>query len=159
AVLTGVRFPAWRERVGIGFQEISSRRSDFAFAAAAAQVALNNDGTCARIAIGVGAATETPLRLISAQQALVGARLTRQGIRAAVREALAGLATMADLHASAEYRRRVATSLAIRAVEEAHEDAKVQPVSPVGWVEPPGLASGEPEDRLRETHRRDASHE
>ena len=35
AVLTGVRFPVWRERVGVGFQEISSRRSDFAFASAA----------------------------------------------------------------------------------------------------------------------------
>ena len=48
AVLTGVRFPAWRERVGTGFQEISSRRSDFAFASAAAQVALDPDGTPAR---------------------------------------------------------------------------------------------------------------
>src|SRR5262249_31391395 len=51
-----------------------------------------------------------------------------------------------------EYRRRVATSLAIRAVSEAAEDAKA-PVPSVGWVEPPGLASGEPRDRLRETHR------
>src|SRR5262249_54352434 len=83
AVLTGVRFPAWRERVGFGFQEISSRRSDFAFAAAAAQVALNEDGTCARIAIGVGAATETPLRLATAEQALPGARGAPGAIRAA----------------------------------------------------------------------------
>ena len=127
AVLTGVRFPVWRERAGVGFHEISSRRSDFAFAAAAAQVALHADGTCSRIAIGVGAATEAPLRLTTAEQALTGARLTPEAIRAAVSEALAGIATMADLHASAEYRRRVATSLAIRAVE----DAK----NPVGWVE------------------------
>src|SRR5262252_3982539 len=125
AVLTGVRFPVWRERAGVGFHEISSRRSDFAFAAAAAQVALHADGTCARIAIGVGAATEAPLRLTTAEQALTGARLTPEAIRAAVSGALAGIATMADLHASAEYRRRVATSLAIRAVE----DAK----NPVGW--------------------------
>src|SRR5215472_7312488 len=131
AVLTGVRFPVWRERAGVGFHEISSRRSDFAFAAAAAQVALHADGTCSRIAIGVGAATEAPLRLTTAEQALTGARLTPEAIRAAVSEALAGIATMADLHASAEYRRRVATSLAIRAVDEAAEDAK----APVGWVE------------------------
>jgi carbon-monoxide dehydrogenase small subunit len=152
AVLTGVRFPVWRERVGVGFQEISSRRSDFAFASAAAQVALAPDGTCARIAIGVGAATETPLRLGAAEQALTGARLTPEAIRAAVTEALADITTMADLHASAEYRRRVVTSLAIRAVGEAAENAK----APVGWVEPPGLAFGEPEDRLRETHHREA---
>src|SRR5262249_53672531 len=82
AVLAGVRFPVWRERAGVGFQEISSRRSDFAFASAAAQVALDPDGTCARIAIGVGAATEVPLRLASAEQALTGTRLTPEAVRA-----------------------------------------------------------------------------
>jgi carbon-monoxide dehydrogenase medium subunit len=159
AVLAGVRFPVWRERAGVGFQEISSRRSDFAFASAAAQVALAPDGTCARIAIGVGAATEVPLRLGVAERALTGARPTPEAIRAAVTEALAGIATMADLHASAEYRRRVATSLAIRAVGEAAEDAKAQPESAAGQVEPPDLALGEPEDRLREIHHRDTAHE
>jgi xanthine dehydrogenase iron-sulfur cluster and FAD-binding subunit A len=150
AVLTGVRFPAWRERVGVGFQEVSSRRSDFAFASAAAQVALAPDGTCARIAIGVGAATEVPLRLAAAEQALAGARLTPEAIRAAVSEALAGVATMADLHASAEYRRRVATSLAIRAVNEAAEDAKNEgwatapaPVDPRGQIRVDAVAHAE----------------
>src|SRR5262249_62250320 len=39
ACLTAVRFPRWRDaRVGVGFHEVSARRSDFAFAAAAAQV-------------------------------------------------------------------------------------------------------------------------
>jgi carbon-monoxide dehydrogenase small subunit len=58
--------------------------------------------------------------------------MTPEAIRAAVTEALADISTMADLHASAEYRRRVATSLAIRAVNEAAENAKA---APVGWVE------------------------
>ncbi len=132
AILTSVRFPVWPGPVGVGFQEISSRKSDFAFASAAAQVALAPDGTCARIAIGVGAATEVPLRLASAEQVLAGTRLTPDAIRAAVTDALAGITPMADLHASAEYRRRVATSLAIRAIAEASEDAKKERV---GWVE------------------------
>jgi xanthine dehydrogenase iron-sulfur cluster and FAD-binding subunit A len=152
AVLTSVRFPVWSGRIGVGFQEISSRKSDFAFAAAAAQVALAPDGTCARIAIGVGAATEVPLRLTSAEQALAGTRLTPDAIRAAVAQALASITPMADLHASAEYRRRVATSLAIRAVSEAYEDAKR---TPLGSVEPPGLASGKPEHSLPDTHRKE----
>jgi xanthine dehydrogenase iron-sulfur cluster and FAD-binding subunit A len=149
AVLTGVRFPIWRARVGVGFQEINARKSDFAFVSAAAQVALAPDGTCARIAIGLGAATEVPLRLKAAEDALVGTRPTPDAIRAAVGDATADITPMADLHASADYRRRVARSLTIRAVEEACEDAKRERV---GWVEPPGLASGKPEDRLRETH-------
>ena len=149
AILTSVRFPAWRERAGVGIHEISARKSDFAFASAAAQIALAPDGTCARIAIGVGAATEVPLRLTLAEEALVGTRLTPDAIRTAVGDALADIRPMADLHASADYRRRVARSLTIRAIAEACEDAKKERV---GWVEPPGLAFGKPEDRLRETH-------
>jgi len=124
AVVTGVRFPIWRERVGVGFQEINARKSDFAFVSAAAQVSLAPDGTCVRIAIGVGAATEVPLRLAMAEEALVGTRLTADAVRPAVGDALAEVTPMADLHASADYRRRVARSLAIRAVMEACEDAK-----------------------------------
>jgi CO/xanthine dehydrogenase FAD-binding subunit len=123
AVLTGVRFPVWRERVGIGFQEISSRRSDFAFASAAAQVALGPDGSCARLAVAVGAAIEFPLRLAAAEQALTGTRPPPAAIRAAVAGALADIAPMADLHASADYRRRVAQSLAVRAITDALADA------------------------------------
>ena len=40
--LTSVRFPVWQDaRIGIGFHEISARKSDFAFASAAAQIALD----------------------------------------------------------------------------------------------------------------------
>jgi CO/xanthine dehydrogenase FAD-binding subunit len=122
-MLVAVRFPVWHERVGVAFHEVSSRRSDFAFASAAAQVALKDDGICARIAIGVGAATEFPLRLTAAEQALTGARPTPDAIRAAVSEALADIAPVADLHASAEYRRRVARSLATRAIADACQRA------------------------------------
>ena len=38
AVLSGVRFPIWRGKVGVGFHEVNARRSDFAFVSAAAQV-------------------------------------------------------------------------------------------------------------------------
>src|SRR5262244_1123126 len=138
-MLTAVRFPVWRERIGVAVHEVSSRRSDFAFASAAAQVALASDGTCARIAIGVGAATEFPLRLAAAEQRLIGTRPTPDAIRAAVGEALADVAPMADLHASAEYRRRVARSLAVRAVADACRDA--ESVS-ARSVEPVRLAAG-----------------
>jgi len=56
AVLTGVRFPVWGGKVGVGFHEVNARRSDFAFVSAAGQVALGPDGKCERIAIAVGAA-------------------------------------------------------------------------------------------------------
>jgi carbon-monoxide dehydrogenase medium subunit len=120
ACLTGVRFPVWPERrVGAGFHEVSARKSDFAFASAAAQVALDDDGVCRRIAIGIGAVGDTPVRLANAESALVGSRCEQATVRDSVIAALRGIETSSDLHASANYRRRVGAHLAARAVADA----------------------------------------
>lgn len=124
ACLTGIHFPVWRgEKIGIGFHEVSARRSDFAFVAAAAQVELDAGGKCKRIAIGVGAATDFPMRLEAAEKQLRGTALDAKAVDAAVRGALAGIEPLSDLHASADYRRRAAVSLAIRAVADARASA------------------------------------
>ena len=53
--LVEARFPVWDgERIGTGFQEVASRQGDFAIVAAAAQVALDGEGRCTRIAAGLG---------------------------------------------------------------------------------------------------------
>lgn len=120
ACLTRVRFPVWSgPRIGVGFHEISSRRSDFALVAAAAQVALDADGACRRAALGIGGAADTPIRLDSAMDALRGSRLDDNDVRAAVTEAMLDIETLSDLHASGDYRRRVACSLMLRAVADA----------------------------------------
>jgi CO/xanthine dehydrogenase FAD-binding subunit len=124
ACLTGVRFPIWRgEKIGTGFDEVNARRSDFAFVAAAAQVELDAGGKCQRIAIGVGAATDFPIRLEAAEKRLQGTALDTKAVDAAVRDALAGIEPLSDLHASTGYRRRAAVSLAIRAVADARASA------------------------------------
>ncbi len=118
--LVNVGFPVWKgDRIGVGFREVSARRSDFAFAAAAAQVALGADGRCKRIAIGVGAVTDFPIRLASAERALIGSELRPEDVKAAVRDELDGHEMLADLHASSQYRRRAAVALAARAVADA----------------------------------------
>jgi carbon-monoxide dehydrogenase medium subunit len=125
ACLTGVRFPVWKgEKIGIGFHEVNARRSDFAFVSAAAQVEMGADGKCKRIAIGVGAATDYPIRLESAEKQLTGTALDPKAVDAAVRGALADIEPLSDLHASAEYRRRAAVSLAKRAVADALNHAQ-----------------------------------
>lgn len=123
AVLTGVRFPVWPGKVGTGFHEVNARRSDFAFVAAAAQVELDGGGKCKRIAIGVGAATDFPIRLANAERKLTGSALDAVAVKDAVTEALADIVPLSDLHASAEYRRRVAAKLAARAVDDARSRA------------------------------------
>jgi CO/xanthine dehydrogenase FAD-binding subunit len=120
-----VRFPVWREaRLGTGFQEVNARSSDFAFAAAAAQVALDDNGICKRLALGIGAVAAVPLRLDAVAHALAGTRLDTARARDAVRAALADIVPLADLHASAPYRRRVAVTLAVRAIMDACADAE-----------------------------------
>ena len=123
--LTAVRFPVWKEkRVGVGFHEINARRSDFAFVSAAAQVALDEEGVCRRIAVGVGAVTDTPMRLAAIEQAFTGRRIKENELRAAVNQVLSFTEFISDLHASAEYRQRVAETLAVRAVMDAVAQAE-----------------------------------
>jgi CO/xanthine dehydrogenase FAD-binding subunit len=123
-LLVEARIPIWSEpRIGVGFHEVNARQSDFAFVSAAAQIALDADGRCKRLVLGVGAAAAVPLRLDAAAKALEGTRCEDNAVRDAVHDALTGVETMADLHASAEYRARVAAALAARAVADAYQAA------------------------------------
>ena len=123
-ILTSVHFPVWTAaRIGTGFHEVAARKSDFALVAAAAQVALDADGRCMALAVGLGGAGDTPVRLDAVADALLGSRLEEGTVREAVEAATAGLETADDLHASAAYRRRVASSLARRAIADARNEA------------------------------------
>jgi CO/xanthine dehydrogenase FAD-binding subunit len=120
--IRAIRFPVWpHRRVGTGFLEISARRSDFAFVAAAAQVALDEDDRCIEVALGVGGVGDRPLRLDVIS--LIGTRLEAAAVADAVNAASMKLAANSDLHASAFYRRRVAVTLCIRALEQARDNA------------------------------------
>ena len=120
--ISAIRFPVWpHRRVGTGFLEISARRSDFAFVAAAAQVALDEDDRCIDVALGVGGVGDRPLRLDVAS--LIGTKLDAASVADAVNAASMNMAANSDLHASAFYRRRVAVTLCIRALEQARVNA------------------------------------
>ncbi|MCX7314548.1 MAG: FAD binding domain-containing protein [Hyphomicrobiales bacterium] len=124
ACLAETRFPVWSDaRIGVGFHEVNARQSDFAFVSAAAQVALDGDGRCTRAAIGIGAVTAVPFRLEGVAQSLQSQRFDEDKVREAVKAAVADIEPMADLHASAEYRKRVAVTMAARAIADAYQDA------------------------------------
>jgi len=117
-----VRFPVWSyQRMGTGFFEISARRSDFAFVSAAAQVALDEEGRCLEIALGLGGVADRPLRLDTSS--LTATKLDTGAVFDAVNAACADIEAMSDLHASAAYRRRVAVTLGVRAIEQARDNA------------------------------------
>jgi CO/xanthine dehydrogenase FAD-binding subunit len=123
--ISAIRFPVWpHNRIGTGFFEISARRSDFAFVAAAAQVALDEEDRCIDVALGVGGVGDRPLRL--EVSSLKGTKLDTASVSDAVNSASLELQAASDLHASAAYRRRVAVTLSVRALEQARVNASAK---------------------------------
>jgi CO/xanthine dehydrogenase FAD-binding subunit len=122
--LTAVRFPVWDgAAVGAGFQEVSSRDSDFAIVAAAAQLALDRDGVCRRAALAVANAAPTPVRLHRLEEALLGQRPSEAGIDRLLPLVDDAIDPSSDLHASADARRHIARSLVRRALLQAADNA------------------------------------
>jgi CO/xanthine dehydrogenase FAD-binding subunit len=126
--VSAIRFPVWpHQRIGVGFFEISARRSDFAFVSAAAQVALDEEGRCLDVALGVGGIGDRPLRLD--MSSLIGNTLDPASAAEVVNAASGELDPTSDLHASAAYRRRVAVTLCLRALEQARVNASAMPAA------------------------------
>ncbi len=94
--------------------------------AAAAQVALDADGRCTRVAFGLGGAGGTPMAFPKIAARLIGAKLEDKAIEDAASDAAKECDPGADLHATKEYRRHLARVLVARALGEACESAKRQ---------------------------------
>ncbi len=123
-LLTEIRLPVWSQpRLGVSFHEVNARHSDFAFVCAAAQVGFDETTHCTACAVGIGGLGEFPVRLDRAAKALIGTDLDHAAIADAVDAAMAELDIWGDLHASAEYRRRVGGVLARRALIDARQAA------------------------------------
>jgi CO/xanthine dehydrogenase FAD-binding subunit len=124
ACLVSVSFPVWPQtRIGTSFVETSTRKSDFALASAAAQLALDDSGNCVRAVLGVGGIGPRPVRLITAARKLEGQAITDQTVAGA----LDGLADQLEIldqpHGSQSFGRRAAIALLRRAVLEAADEA------------------------------------
>ena len=120
-MLVSVTFPALEPGTGWAFRELARRRGDFALVGAAcvlAPRAPQNATTTRLVVFGVG---ERPVRVRAAEAELGcadGEALDVDRVRAAVSGAVAPLS---DIHASADYRRAVASELAAQCAAEAWE--------------------------------------
>ena len=126
--LEEIHWPVWRERrTGSAFTEISRRHGDFAIAAAAAQIAVDDDGHCTRVTFGVGGASPAPIAFPELARSLVGQRVDKAKARAVAQEAAAALEPDSDIHASAAYRRHLAGVLMTRVLQQAYDAARSTP--------------------------------
>ena len=123
--LTEIRFPIWPEKnTGYGFHEVSIRDSDFALAAAAVQLALDDSGACTRVHIAIGGASPAPMRLGEIETALTGTNLEGSTVHTETARIATLVDAQGDIHADAAYRRRVVRVMTERAVLSARDRAK-----------------------------------
>mgnify|MGYP003394490740 CR=1 FL=1 len=125
--LVEIRLPIWHaDRIGTSFEEVAIRHGDFALVAVAAQVALDPQGVCKRVALGVGGAAPAPVAFADLANQLVGTRLEGAAIRAVADTLAKQLDPMSDLHASTSYRRHLAHTLTMRTLAAARDEALAQ---------------------------------
>ncbi|MEE2996423.1 MAG: FAD binding domain-containing protein [Pseudomonadota bacterium] len=121
-LLTEIRVPVWEGAgIGTGFQETASRQGDFAIVAAAAQVQLDPAGNIGRVAICVGGVAPAPVRLKVVEEKLTGGSLN--DVERAVSEIDDEIDPETDVHATADYRRRVSRRLVASTIAEAMSEA------------------------------------
>jgi len=113
-LVTEVRFGLPPAGAGWGFAEVARRHGDFALVGAVAVVWRKNDGVLAGARLALFGVGGIPVRGGAAEALLTGHEPTPARIREAARAAAAALSPDGDLHATAEYRRRVAAVLAER---------------------------------------------
>jgi CO/xanthine dehydrogenase FAD-binding subunit len=108
---------------GWGFREVARRSGDFALAAVAVTLILN-DGAISEARIALAGVDETAKRAHEAETLLAGHALTPDLIDAAVAAVRAEVNPPTDLHASADYRRHLVGVLVGRALKDAWRRAR-----------------------------------
>lgn len=122
-MLTEIRLPLPPPGAGTAFVEFARRHGDYAQAGACAALQLGSSGVeGAQIGLlGVGM---TPLRAVSAEQALVGEAPGPEVFARAAQLAAETMEPLDDVHADADYKRHLGTVMVERALAKAHQRAR-----------------------------------
>jgi carbon-monoxide dehydrogenase medium subunit len=114
-----VQFPAPDDRTAGSYQKVERKVGDFATAAAAVQVSLNEDGTIRSAGVALSAAGACAVRVDAAEQLLAGQKPGAELIRAASDAAWHRSEPQADLRGSVEYKKHMAGILVARGLRQA----------------------------------------
>ena len=116
-----VLWPTPNERTGASYQKIERKVGDYATAAAAVQLELNDDNTVKEAGIGITAVSYVPLRVSKGEELLRGQRVTRELVKAVANEASEIADPMSDGRGSAEYKKDVVGVLVARGIMQSLE--------------------------------------
>ena len=118
-ILSQVRIPLFAPRTGTAYCKLHQPASGFAIVGAAARVTLNKSGKIEDVAVGITGVGPKAYRAEAVEKALRGKKVTPKLLADAARHAADDVEPLADLHASAEYRREMAAVFTRRALERA----------------------------------------
>jgi aerobic carbon-monoxide dehydrogenase medium subunit len=121
-LLTEVRFPAAERGTGVSFQEVARRHGDFAIVGLAASLTLSS-GAISDARLAFAGLSDVPVRAADAENLLVGERPSAELFAEAARRATGDIDPPADLHGSADYRKKVAAALVRRGLRAAADNA------------------------------------
>jgi aerobic carbon-monoxide dehydrogenase medium subunit len=121
-----VHFPSDAGAAG-SYQKVERKVGDFATAAAAVQIALNDDGTIREAGVALAAAGPCAVRVDEAERLLVGQKPSADLLRAAGEAASRRSEPQADLRGSVDYKKNLAGVLVARGLRQALERLGVRP--------------------------------
>lgn len=122
-ILTEIRIPIPPARSGGAYFKLERKVGDFATAAIAAQVTLDDKGTVQRAGIGMTNVGATPIKAKKAEDFLRGKKLDAANVAQAAQFAADEAQPSSDLRGPAEYKKGLVKELTKRALSRAAERA------------------------------------
>lgn len=120
-ILTEIRIPVPPARSGGAYFKLERKVGDFATAAVAAQLTLDEKGICQKVGIGLTNVGPTPVKARRAEEFLRGKNLDEANITQAAQYATDESAPSPDLRGPVEYKKGLVKELAKRALTRALE--------------------------------------
>ncbi len=122
-ILTEIRIPIPPPRSGGAYLKLERKVGDFATAAVATQVSVDDKGICQKAGIGLTNVGPRPLKAKKAEDFLRGKKLDEANIRQAAQLAAEDSQPSSDLRGPAEYKKGLVKELTKRALTRALERA------------------------------------
>jgi len=122
-LLTEVRVPSPGPRSGGAYVKVERKVGDFATAAVAVQISLDENGNCKTVGIGLTNVGMTPIKATAAENSLLGKPISDENIRTAAQLAGEAAEPEGDQRGSEDYKRSLIRTLTVRALRKAAERA------------------------------------
>ena len=122
-IVTEIRIPAPPARRGGAYLKLERKVGDFATAAVAAQLTIDQEGTCQKAGIALTNVGAIPIKVAKGEEFLQGKKLDETNITQAAQLAAEAAQPSSDLRGPEEYKRGLVKELTRRALVRAYERA------------------------------------